>query len=79
MTAEFDRERKQQLSPDQMQRIEKSVREILETQRLRAKKILTENRTAVEALRDLLLDKKVIDSKALADLKPVQNKVVTNV
>ena len=41
------------------------MRELLEDGRQRAAQILAENRTLVETLRDLLLDKKVIDAKTL--------------
>ena len=59
---------KRQFSPAQLEAIDRRAREILEEQRLRAAKILSENRTLVETLRDLLLDQKVIDAKALGSL-----------
>lgn len=59
---------KQDLSAEQLGAIDKSVRDILEEQRQRSIQILKENVVLVEALRDLLLDKKVIDSKTLGDL-----------
>jgi cell division protease FtsH len=48
--------------------IERSVHEILEAQRARAKEIVKEQKTLLIALRDLLLDKKVLDREAFAPL-----------
>ena len=53
-------------SPALQERLETRVQEILEEARRRAAAILVEDRAIVEALRDLLLEKKVIDAKALA-------------
>ncbi len=50
--------------------IEAGVREVLERERLRARKILTEQKALVIALRDLLLEKKSIDREAFASLVP---------
>ncbi|MFT5525673.1 MAG: cell division protease FtsH, partial [Pirellulaceae bacterium] len=61
-------DQQQQYSPQTLEAIDRRVREILEQQRERAANILTENKTLVEALRDLLLDKKVIDAKTLGEL-----------
>jgi cell division protease FtsH len=58
------------LSPAQLEVLDRRVNEILEEQRQRAARILRENRPLLEALRDLLLEKKVIDAKALKELKP---------
>ena len=58
----------QQYSHQQLEAIDRRVREILEEQRERSANILAENRPLVEALRDLLLDKKVIDAKTLGEL-----------
>ena len=49
------------------------ARELLEEARARAASILRENRVIVESLRDLLLDKKVLDAKALNELVPGAN------
>lgn len=68
VTADLDGQKGQLYSPSQLEAIDQSVREILEQQRTRAEKILTDNRSTVEALRDLLLEKKVIDAKALKEL-----------
>ena len=59
---------KQQLSPQQLEAIDRQVGEILEVQRQRAVQILTENTKLVETLRDLLIQHKVIDSKTLGQL-----------
>ena len=49
---------------------EAEVRRILEEQRARAGKILRENRALVETLRDLLVEKKVLDRETLKDFFP---------
>jgi cell division protease FtsH len=48
--------------------IERSVRETLETQRERARRLVTEHRLLVVALRDLLLERKVVDRESFAHL-----------
>ena len=50
--------------------LDKAIAEILETQRKRAKDILTANKALVTTLRDLLVEKKVLDAAALATLLP---------
>ncbi len=62
------------LSESMRSEIDKSVRAILEEQRARAAKILKENQTLVTSLRDLLLEKKVLDREALAGILPVTEK-----
>jgi cell division protease FtsH len=59
---------RRQLSPAQMELLDRRVRELLEEARQRAGTLLRQNRVLVETLRDLLLDKKVIDAKALGEL-----------
>lgn len=54
--------------------MEKHVSLILEEQRMRALKILTDNRALVETLRNLLLEKKVLDKEALANILPATEK-----
>ncbi len=61
-------EQKRRLSPSRLAILEHRVCEILEEARNRAAAILAGNRPTLEVLRDLLLDKKVIDAKALAGL-----------
>jgi cell division protease FtsH len=56
------------LSQARLDLIERRVGEILEQARRRAATILSANRAVVETLRDLLLEKKVIDATALASL-----------
>lgn len=62
------------LSESMRSEIDKSVRAILEEQRARAAKILRENQKLVTSLRDLLLEKKVLDREALAGILPVTEK-----
>lgn len=50
--------------------LDKAIAEILETQRKRARDILTANKPLVTTLRDLLVEKKVLDAAALATLLP---------
>src|SRR5262249_47285742 len=56
------------LSPAQLETLDRCVSRLLEESRLRAAKILRENRVLVETLRDLLVEKKVIDAKTLKTL-----------
>ncbi|MGE3821768.1 MAG: AAA family ATPase, partial [Isosphaeraceae bacterium] len=61
-------DKEQPLPPSRLEAIDRRVGEILDEARRRAATILTERRASVEALRDLLLEKKVIDSGTLASL-----------
>ena len=61
-------EKSRPLSPARLELLDRRISEILEEARRRAVAILAENRASVEALRDLLVEKKVIDAKALASL-----------
>lgn len=61
-------QRRPDLSHVQLEALDRRVRELLEEARLRAAQILRDNRVLVETLRDLLLDKKVIDANALGTL-----------
>ncbi len=63
-----DGQRRTGLSPQQLETLDSRVREILEEQRLRAAGILREQQTVVECLRDLLLEKKVINAQTLGAL-----------
>lgn len=56
------------ISPARLELLDRRVCEILEDARRRAAGILAENRASVEALRDLLVDRKVIDARTLASL-----------
>jgi cell division protease FtsH len=61
-------DRRADLSPSQLEALDARVREILDDARRRAAKTLRENRQLLETLRDLLLEKKVIDAKTLAGM-----------
>ena len=50
--------------------VDAEVRELLEEERQRARRILEANRGLVEALRDLLVERKVLDAAALGPLLP---------
>ncbi len=52
-------------------RVDQRVRMILEEERGRARKIIEENRALLIALRDLLLEKKVLDRASFAHLHPM--------
>ncbi|MGN6543646.1 MAG: hypothetical protein ACTHK7_01245, partial [Aureliella sp.] len=62
-------EPRRQFSPMQLEAIDREVRQLLEQARGRAARILSEQRELVETLRDLLLERKVIDAKSLTALK----------
>jgi cell division protease FtsH len=55
-------------------RIDLAIHKILERERERAKKLLEENRALLIALRDLLLEKKVLDRTSFAHLFPTETK-----
>jgi cell division protease FtsH len=59
----------QQLSATQLEAIDRQVNNILEQQRERAVDLLSSNLPLVETLRDLLLERQVIDAKTLAELR----------
>ena len=56
------------LSPTQLERLDNSVRELLAEAGTRASQFLKDNQSLVETLRDLLLEKKVIDAKTLGEI-----------
>ncbi len=56
------------LSPDQLERLDRRVHSLLEEARQKAAIILKENRSLVETLRDLLVEKKVIEAKSLKSI-----------
>ena len=68
------RNRHGHLSPVQLEALDRSVTKLLEESRQRAARILRENRVLVETLRDLLLEKKVLDREALAAVLPKREK-----
>jgi cell division protease FtsH len=53
------------LSPAQLERLDQRVHALLEEARQKAAVILRENRALVETLRDMLVEKKVIEAKSL--------------
>ena len=64
--------RRADLSAATLAAIDERVREIVEEQRLRAVKILEDNRVVLETLRDLLLEHKTIDAKTLGLMAPAK-------
>jgi cell division protease FtsH len=56
------------LSPEQLAVLDRQVNEVIEEARRRAASILRENRASLVALRDLLLEKKTIDARAVGEL-----------
>jgi cell division protease FtsH len=65
-----ERERRPHLSEAQRAAIDRRVNELLEEARQRAAALLRDNRAVLEALRDVLLEQKTIDAKALTTLVP---------
>jgi cell division protease FtsH len=63
------RGRFRQLSPTQLEALDNRVRELVEEGRARAAAILKQYQTLVETLRDLLIQRKVIDAKTLTSIK----------
>ncbi len=63
-------ERRSDLSPVQVEALDRRVRTILEEQRQRAAQLLRENYEMVETLRDLLIEKKAIEAKTLSEMLP---------
>lgn len=68
----IDRRGEHDLEPSEAlkARVDVEVRRILEEQRTRSARILKENRQLVETLRDMLLEKKVLDREALGSFLP---------
>ncbi|MEW5741948.1 MAG: ATP-binding protein, partial [Myxococcota bacterium] len=58
------------LSDAMKARMEGEVQRILEAQRQRARQLLADNKDLVRTLRDLLIEKKVLDRETLATLLP---------
>src|SRR5262249_27598683 len=56
------------LSQEQLGVLDRQVNDVIEEARVRAANILKENRAILETLRDLLLEKKTIEAKALGEL-----------
>jgi cell division protease FtsH len=66
--------RRDQLSQEMLAALDTRVTELVEVQRVRAATIVRDNRALIELLRDTLLEKKTIDSKALAAMIPRKQK-----
>jgi cell division protease FtsH len=62
--------RRDQLGQATLTALDERVAALIEEQRKRAEKIVKQNRALIETLRDVLLDKKTIDSKTLGSLVP---------
>ena len=62
-----DGERLPNLSQEQLADLDHQVNELMREERERAANILKENRAALETLRDMLLEKKSIESTTLKD------------
>jgi cell division protease FtsH len=73
-TATGERARPRQYSDQQLQAIDACVREILRHAQHRAAELVREHRALIETLRDLLLEKKVIDAATLSDVAPSKEK-----
>jgi cell division protease FtsH len=58
-------------------RVDEAIRAILERERARAAKILRVQQKLLEALRDLLVERKVIDRAGMAALLPTEREVGT--
>jgi cell division protease FtsH len=72
MYGEESRNRHRDLSPKVLEELDRRVALIIETQRLRAEKIIKENKVLVTTLRDLLLKHKTIDAKTLSEVAPAK-------
>ena len=60
----------ERLSERTRESLDANIRELLERERARARSILHEHRAELLALRDLLLEKKVIDARTMRELVP---------
>lgn len=67
-------EPKRQFSPEHLAAVERRVRELLNEASQRAAALLREHRDLVITLRDLLIEHKVIDAKALSELVESKSK-----
>nr|HEX4316196.1 AAA family ATPase [Kofleriaceae bacterium] len=66
--ARFAADKHVEVSEHARSRLDQAIGKILETERLRARRILEQNRAQLVALRDLLLDKKVLDRASFGHL-----------
>lgn len=56
-----------------LESMEAAVRSVLEAQRTRARELVTAHKPLIATLRDLLLEKKVLDQEALASILPARS------
>jgi cell division protease FtsH len=70
MNSRHPEKRRDNLSPEMLTAIDARVAEILEEQRKRAEKIVKQHRAEIELIRDMLLEQKTIDAKALGAVIP---------
>lgn len=63
-----NKRRREHLSAEILRVVDEQIFAIVEEQRLRAVKILRENRVVLETLRDMLLEHKTIDAKSLTQM-----------
>lgn len=61
-------ERFKDLSPEQLAALDRAVNEVIATAQARTADILTKNRSTLEALRNLLIEKKTIDARTLGEM-----------
>jgi cell division protease FtsH len=66
--------RSPELSEEQRASIDRAVNALINEAQTRAATILRDNRAILETLRDLLLEKKTLDAKALKDLAGIEKK-----
>jgi cell division protease FtsH len=64
------RERQKDLSESTRAALDAKIAEVVEAQRARAEQIVRDNRKVLESLRDLLLERKTLDGKTLAETFP---------
>jgi cell division protease FtsH len=62
--------RRGDLAPATLDALDRRIAQIVEEQRVRAERLVRENGKLIETLRDLLLEHKTLDTKALAELAP---------
>ena len=66
--------RRDDLSAETLAQLDARVAEVVEEQRARAERIVSENKALVVTLRDMLLEHKTVDAKTIAALTPASRK-----
>ena len=66
--------RRDDLSAETLSMLDTRVAEVVEEQRARAERIVSENKALIVTLRDMLLEHKTVDSKTIAALVPASRK-----